>query len=100
MTSDVDDPDSYLNQKYDAAYSDAVTKLTTKSNIELHAQVTSRIEAIDTELQDATLTTEERAALEEEKTTRQDQLTQLNQSCRRRTNGRRRLLQSRRNSQS
>ncbi|UXS00399.1 DUF1217 domain-containing protein [Agrobacterium tumefaciens] len=77
MTSDVDDPDSYLNQKYDAAYSDAVTKLTTKSNIELHAQVTSRIEAIDTELQDATLTTEERAALEEEKTTRQDQLTQL-----------------------
>lgn len=77
MTSDIDDPDSYLNQKYGAAFESAVEKLTTKGNIELHAQVTTRIEAIDTELQDATLTAEERAELEEEKTTRQDQLTQL-----------------------
>lgn len=77
MTSDIDDPDSYLNQKYGAAFESAVEKLTTKGNIELHAQVTTRIAAIDTELQDATLTAEERAELEEEKTTRQDQLTQL-----------------------
>ncbi|MGG2476593.1 DUF1217 domain-containing protein, partial [Rhizobium sp. BR5] len=48
MTSDVSDPDSYINQKYGAAYNDAVEKLTMKGNIELHGQVTARITAIDT----------------------------------------------------
>ncbi|MGP4723160.1 DUF1217 domain-containing protein [Agrobacterium deltaense] len=77
MTSDINDPDSYINQKYGAAYNDAVEKLTMKGNIELHAQVTARITAIDTELAGTGLTAEERTALEAEKVTRQDQLTQL-----------------------
>ncbi len=77
MTSDIDDPNSYLNQKFGAAYSAAVEKLTTKGNIELHGDVTDRITAIDTALADTTLTAEQRTALETEKTTRQDQLTQL-----------------------
>ncbi len=77
MTSDINDPDSYINQKYGAAYSDAVEKLTMKGNIELHAQVTARITAIDTELAGTGLTNEERTKLEAEKVTRQDQLTQL-----------------------
>ncbi|CUX20540.1 MULTISPECIES: DUF1217 domain-containing protein [Agrobacterium] len=77
MTSDVSDPDSYINQKYGAAYNDAVEKLTMKGNIELHAQVTSRITAIDTALAGTGLTAEERTKLEAEKVTRQDQLTQL-----------------------
>jgi Protein of unknown function (DUF1217) len=45
MTSDIADPDSYLNQKFGAAYNDAVEKLTMKGNIELHAEVTARIAA-------------------------------------------------------
>lgn len=77
MTSDINDPDSYINQKYGAAYNDAVEKLTMKGNIELHAQVTARITAIDTELAGTGLTNEERTKLEAEKVTRQDQLTQL-----------------------
>lgn len=77
MTSDVSDPDSYINQKYGAAYNDAVEKLAMKGNIELHAQVTARITAIDTELAGTGLTNEERTKLEAEKVTRQDQLTQL-----------------------
>ncbi|WP_425624298.1 DUF1217 domain-containing protein [Agrobacterium radiobacter] len=77
MTSDVNDPNSYINQKYGAAYNDAVEKLTMKGNIELHAQVTTRITAIDTELAGTGLTNEERTKLEAEKVTRQDQLTQL-----------------------
>ncbi len=77
MTSDIADPDSYLNQKFGAAYNDAVEKLTTKGNIELHAEVTARIAAIDTSLAGTELTDEQRTALEAEKVTRQDQLTQL-----------------------
>ncbi|NTE58201.1 DUF1217 domain-containing protein [Agrobacterium tumefaciens] len=77
MTSDIDDPDSYLNQKFGAAYNDAVEKLAMKGNIELHGQVTARITAIDTALAGTELTDEERTALEAEKVTRQDQLTQL-----------------------
>ncbi len=77
MTSDIDDPDSYLNQKFGAAYNDAVEKLAMKGNIELHGQVTARIAAIDTALAGTELTDEERTALEAEKVTRQDQLTQL-----------------------
>ncbi|TZG37767.1 DUF1217 domain-containing protein [Agrobacterium sp. B1(2019)] len=77
MTSDVSDPDSYINQKFGAAYNDAVEKLTMKGNIELHAQVTDRITAIDTELAGTGLTADERSKLEAEKVTRQDQLTQL-----------------------
>lgn len=77
MTSDIADPDSYLNQKFGAAYNDAVEKLTIKGNIELHAEVTARIAAIDTSLAGTELTDEQRTALEAEKVTRQDQLTQL-----------------------
>ncbi|CUW92945.1 DUF1217 domain-containing protein [Rhizobium pusense] len=77
MTSDIADPDSYLNQKFGAAYNDAVEKLTMKGNIELHAEVTARIAAIDTSLAGTELTDEQRTALEAEKVTRQDQLTQL-----------------------
>lgn len=77
MTSDVSDPDSYINQKYGAAYNDAVEKLAMKGNIEMHAQVTSRITAIDTALAGTGLSDEERTKLEAEKVTRQDQLTQL-----------------------
>ncbi|XHE13434.1 DUF1217 domain-containing protein [Agrobacterium deltaense] len=77
MTSDISDPNSYINQKYGAAYNDAVEKLAMKGNIELHAQVTARITAIDTELAGTGLTNEERTKLEAEKVTRQDQLTQL-----------------------
>lgn len=77
MTSDIADPDSYLNQKFGAAYNDAVEKLAMKGNIELHGQVTARITAIDTSLAGTDLTTEQRTALEAEKVTRQDQLTQL-----------------------
>ena len=77
MTSDIADPDSYLNQKFGAAYNDAVEKLAMKGNIELHGQVTARITAIDTSLAGTDLTAEQRTALEAEKVTRQDQLTQL-----------------------
>ncbi|WP_332301891.1 DUF1217 domain-containing protein [Rhizobium sp. GR12] len=77
MTSDVADPDSYLNQKFGAAYNDAVEKLAMKGNIELHAQVTARITAIDTALAGTDLSDEDRTKLEAEKVTRQDQLTQL-----------------------
>lgn len=77
MTSDVNDPNSYINQNYGAAYNDAVEKLTMKGNIELHAQVTARITAIDTDLAGTGLTAEERTKLEAEKVTRQNQLTQL-----------------------
>lgn len=77
MTSDASDPDSYINQKYGAAYNEAVEKLTMKGNIELHGQVTARITAIDAELAGTGLTAAERAELEAEKVTRQDQLTQL-----------------------
>ena len=77
MTSDVSDPDSYINQKFGAAYNDAVEKLAMKGNIELHGQVTARITAIDTELAGTGLTADERSKLEAEKVTRQDQLTQL-----------------------
>ncbi|WP_313611105.1 DUF1217 domain-containing protein [Rhizobium sp.] len=77
MTSDVSDPDSYINQKYGAAYNDAVEKLAMKGNIEMHAQVTSRITAIDTALAGTGLSDEERTKLEAEKVTRQDQLTKL-----------------------
>ncbi|MBS4104699.1 hypothetical protein KFZ73_26145, partial [Tsukamurella paurometabola] len=51
--------------------------LTMKGNIELHAEVTARIAAIDTSLAGTELTDEQRTALEAEKVTRQDQLTQL-----------------------
>lgn len=77
MTSDIADPDSYLNQKFGAAYNDAVEKLAMKGNIELHGQVTARITAIDTSLAGTDLTAEQRTALVAEKVTRQDQLTQL-----------------------
>ncbi|NTZ90117.1 DUF1217 domain-containing protein [Agrobacterium tumefaciens] len=77
MTSDIADPDSYLNQKFGTAYNDAVEKLAMKGNIELHGQVTARITAIDTSLAGTDLTAEQRTALEAEKVTRQDQLTQL-----------------------
>jgi hypothetical protein len=63
MTSDLDDPNSYLNQQYGAAYQDAVGKLATKGNIELHARVTTRIGEIDEKLGDGALTTEERDTL-------------------------------------
>lgn len=77
MTSDIADPDSYINQKFGAAYNDAVEKLAMKGNIELHGQVTARITVIDTSLAGTGLTAEERTALEAEKVTRQGQLTQL-----------------------
>jgi hypothetical protein len=77
LTSDLDDPDSYINQKYGADYTDAVEKLATKANIELHGQVETRITAIDTALAGTSLTAEERTALEAERVTRVDQLDQL-----------------------
>lgn len=77
MTSEIDDPNSYLNQKFGAAYSSAVEKLTIKGNMELHGQVTDRMTEIDKTLADTTLTTEQRTKLETEKTTRQGELAQL-----------------------
>lgn len=77
MTSDVNDPDSYINQQYGAAYVDAVEKLTTKGNIELHGQVSARIVKIDEKLADVDLPVDERTALEAERVERLDQLTQL-----------------------
>jgi hypothetical protein len=80
MTSDVADPDSYLNQQYGAAYEDAVAKLATKGNIELHARVTARIGVIDEKLGDATLTNEERDALITERAERAGNLTDIEAS--------------------
>lgn len=77
MTSDVNDPDSYINQQFQAGYIDAVGKLATKGNIELHAQVTSRIVKIDEKLADAALPAEERTTLEAERVERVTQLGEL-----------------------
>lgn len=77
MSSDVNDPDSYINQQYGAAYTTAVEKLTTKGNIDLHAQVTARVAVIDGKLADAATDADTRAALETERTERLSQLQQL-----------------------
>ena len=77
LTSDLDDPNSYLNQKYGAENTDAVTKLATKGNIELHSQVQARITTIDATLVAPGLSEEGKKQLQDERVERVAQLAQL-----------------------
>lgn len=77
LTSDAGDPNSYLNQKYGAAYTDAVAKLATKGNIELYPKVEARITEIDKDLAKTGITDEEKQKLQDERAERVTQLGQL-----------------------
>jgi hypothetical protein len=80
LTSDMDDPNSYLNQKYGADYNAAAEKIATRSGIQRHPEAVKELAAVNADLAKTDLTPKDRTDKENKKVDLEKELASLNSS--------------------